>query len=79
MNFEYKIDHIHISYTKIAKLSYIVLNPVQNIANVLGQFFLQFSNYSNILKMLNDHASKIKDRKNWKMDYTFVSEHCATF
>ena len=49
-------------------------NPFQNIAHLLGRKKIQ-----TILRILNDHISKGKKRKNRKIDFTFVSEHCATF
>ena len=69
-NVEYKIDHI--SKTKNCKIVKFSAKFVSEHCASFGAYlFLQ-----KILKILYDHISKTKNRKN---DFSFVSEHCATF
>ena len=49
-------------------------NPFQNLAYLSGRIFLQ-----KILRILNDHISKTKNHKNREINFSFVSEHYATF
>ena len=63
-NVEHKIDHISkTKYRKIVKFS----------AKSVDIFF------QTILRTLNDYISKTENRKNRKIDFSFVSEHCAKF
>ena len=54
-------------------MSELVLSPFQNTAHLMGQK----NSIHNILKILNNHISKTKYRKNWKLDFSFVSDYCA--
>ena len=64
--FEYKIEHI--SKTKYRKLSNLLQNPFQNIAHLLRDCFFR----QTILRILNDHISKTKNRKNRKTDFSLL-------
>ena len=74
-NFEYKINQI--SKLKITKLWNLVLDPFKKIAQLWDKMKLTI--FHAILIILNDDISKTENCKNWKIDFSFVSKHCATF
>ena len=86
-NFEYKIDHI--SKTKNQKNLKFHSAFVSEHAHLLGQFvfniFLvsllrsKYLKYSVNFEYKINYKSKNKSFKNRNIDFSFVSEHCATF